>query len=48
MAAMAAGKAESPVRVHAPGGAQSVRQEHNLVFLRGTARLVCQGEFFLG
>ena len=47
MAAVAAGKAESPVRVHAPGGMQTVRQENNLVFLRGTARLVCRGEFFL-
>lgn len=47
MAAMTAGKAESPVRVHAPGGTQTVRQENNLVFLRGMARLVCRGEFFL-
>jgi diaminopimelate epimerase len=47
MAAMAAGKTESPVRVHAPGGTQTVRRERNLVFLRGTARLVCRGEFFL-
>ena len=47
MAAMATGKAESPVRVHAPGGTQTVRQENNLVFLRGVARLVCRGEFFL-
>jgi diaminopimelate epimerase len=48
MAAMATGKAESPVRVHAPVGTQTVRQESNLVFLRGTSRLVCRGEFFLG
>ena len=47
MAAMAVGKAESPVRVHAPGGTQTVRQQSNRVFLRGTARLVCRGEFFL-
>ena len=47
MAAMATGKAESPVHVHAPGGTQTVRQENNLVFLRGVARLVCRGEFFL-
>jgi diaminopimelate epimerase len=47
VAAMVAGKAESPVRVHAPGGTQTVRQENNLVFLRGTARLVCRGDFFL-
>ena len=47
VAAMATGKAESPVRVHAPGGMQTVRQEGNQVFLRGAARLVCRGEFFL-
>ena len=47
VAAMAAGKAESPVRVHAPGGVQTVRKSENLVFLRGSARLVCRGEFFL-
>jgi diaminopimelate epimerase len=44
---MASGRIESPVRVHAPGGMQTVRREGDLVFLRGTARLVCQGEFFL-
>jgi diaminopimelate epimerase len=47
VAAIAAGSAESPVRVHAPGGTQTVRQEGATVFLRGTARLVCRGEFFL-
>ncbi len=47
VAAMTAGKAESPVRVHAPGGTQAVRKEGKLVFLRGSARLVCRGEFFL-
>ncbi len=47
VAASATGKAESPVRVHAPGGIQTVRQEGKLVFLRGAARLVCRGEFFL-
>jgi diaminopimelate epimerase len=46
-AAMAVGKAESPVKVHAPGGTQVIRQEGKNIFLRGTARLVCQGEFFL-
>jgi diaminopimelate epimerase len=48
VAAITAGKAESPVRVHAPGGIQTVRREGNLVFLRGPARLVCRGEFFPG
>jgi diaminopimelate epimerase len=47
VAAMAAGHAESPVRVHAPGGTQTVRVEGNEVFLRGPARLVCRGELFV-
>ena len=47
VAAMATGRAESPVRVHTPGGTQTVRQERKTVFLRGAARLVCRGEFFL-
>ena len=47
MAAIASGKAESPVRVHTPGGAQMVRTEGQRVFLRGAARMVCRGEFFV-
>ena len=47
VAAMAVGKVESPVRVHAPGGVQTVRKSENLVFLRGAAKLVCRGKFFL-
>lgn len=47
MAAISTGKVESAVRVHAPGGVQMVRQEGKDVFLRGAARLICQGEFFL-
>ena len=47
IAAIATGKAESPVKVHAPGGTQTVRTEGKVVFLRGPARLVCHGEFFL-
>jgi diaminopimelate epimerase len=46
IAAIAAGKAESPVRVHAPGGTQTIRTEGSRVFLRGSARLVCRGDFF--
>jgi diaminopimelate epimerase len=46
-AAMATGRAESPVKVHAPGGTQMVRQEGDNIFLRGPARLACRGEFFL-
>jgi diaminopimelate epimerase len=47
VAALATGRAESPVRVHAPGGTQLVRQEKESLFLRGSARLVCRGEFFV-
>jgi diaminopimelate epimerase len=46
-AAMATGRADSPVKVHAPGGTQTVRTERKNIFLRGPARLVCRGEFFL-
>jgi diaminopimelate epimerase len=46
VAAMVTGRAESPVRVHTPGGIQTVRKEGNTVFLRGTAGLVCRGEFY--
>jgi diaminopimelate epimerase len=47
VAAMATGQAESPVRVHASGGTQTVRMEENSVFLRGPARLICRGDFIL-
>ena len=47
VAAIATGRARSPVRVHASGGVQTIRTEGNDVFLRGSARLVCRGEFFL-
>ncbi|HZR63669.1 MAG TPA: diaminopimelate epimerase [Terriglobales bacterium] len=39
-------KAQSPVRVHAPGGVQIVRWEKE-IFLRGAAQLICRGEFLL-
>lgn len=45
VAAISAGKAQSPVEVLAPGGRQTVRWEGG-VFLRGPAQLVCRGEFF--
>lgn len=48
VAAIATGRAESPVSVHSAGGVQSVRREGKTVFLRGSARLVCRGEFLLG
>jgi diaminopimelate epimerase len=47
VAALNTDKVESPVRVHAPGGIQTVRQENKLLFLRGSARLVCRGEFLV-
>jgi diaminopimelate epimerase len=47
VAALSTGRVESPVRVHAPGGTQIVRQEGKQVFLRGAARLVCRGEYFM-
>jgi diaminopimelate epimerase len=46
VAAIATRQAESPVRVHTPGGTQTVRWESE-VFLRGIAQLVCRGEFFI-
>jgi len=46
VAAITSGYADSPVRIHAPGGVQSVRFE-NEVFLRGSADLIFQGEFFV-
>ena len=46
-AAMATARADSPVKVHAPGGTQTVRREGKDIFLRGPARLVCRGEFLL-
>lgn len=47
VAAIATGRAESPVKVHTPGGTQTVRKEGGNIFLRGPAQLVCRGEFFL-
>jgi len=46
VASIAAKRAESPLRVHTPGGVQTVRWEEQ-VFLRGPAQLVCRGEFFV-
>ena len=46
VAAIASGRASSPVQVIAPGGLQTVRWE-NQVYLRGPATLVCRGEFFV-
>ena len=46
VAAIASGRAASPLQVRAPGGTQSVRWEGN-VFLRGPAQLICRGEIFV-
>jgi diaminopimelate epimerase len=46
VASMTTNKGVSPVRVHAPGGAQTVRWDDQ-VYLRGPARLICSGEYFL-
>lgn len=46
VAAIHSGKVVSPVTVHTQGGVQSVRWEGE-VFLRGPARLVCRGDFFI-
>lgn len=46
VAAIHAKKAVSPLKVVAPGGAQTVRWEGHSVFLNGPAQLVCRGEYF--
>jgi diaminopimelate epimerase len=46
VAAIFAKRAQSPVRVHAPGGTQTVRWEGE-VFLRGPAQIICRGEFLI-
>jgi diaminopimelate epimerase len=48
IAAMSTGRAASPVKVQAPGGTQAVRRVGDNVYLRGPARLLCEGEFYLG
>ena len=47
VAAIVAGRVKSPVRVLAPGGAQTVVWENDEVTLTGPARLLCKGEFYL-
>jgi diaminopimelate epimerase len=46
VAAIATNRAASPLRVHAPGGTQTVRWDDQ-VYLRGTAQLICRGEYFI-
>lgn len=40
------GHADSPLSVHAPGGTQLVRWSDGRIFLRGTAQIICRGQFF--
>ena len=47
VAAIATGRVSSPVKVHTPGGTQIVRKEGKSIFLRGFARLICQGEYYV-
>jgi diaminopimelate epimerase len=47
VAALSSGRAQFPIRVHSDGGVQTVRHDGR-IFLRGPARLLCQGSFFLG
>lgn len=49
VAAISAGRAQSPLTVRAEGGAQTVRwsRENDNISLRGPAQLVCKGEFFV-
>ena len=46
VASIHTGKARSPVRVHAPGGTQTVEWSGE-IFLYGPATLLCRGEFFV-
>lgn len=47
VAAILTRRTSSPVRIHTPGGMQSVRWEEEQIFLRGTAQIICKGEFFV-
>ncbi len=46
VAAIAGGRASSPLKVVAPGGAQTVRWDQH-VYLTGPATLICRGEYFV-
>lgn len=46
IASITAGRVQSPVRINAPGGAQTVRWTEQEVFLRGSSQIICHGEFF--
>ena len=46
VAAISSKRADSPVRIQAPGGSQLVRWDEQ-IFLTGPAELICHGEFFV-
>jgi diaminopimelate epimerase len=46
-AAIVTGRVQSPVRVLAPGGAQTVTWEKEELYLTGPARILCRGEYYL-
>jgi diaminopimelate epimerase len=46
VASIHAGKVKSPVRVHTPGGTQTVEWDRE-VTLQGPATILCRGEFFV-
>jgi diaminopimelate epimerase len=46
VASIATHRAVSPVRVHTLGGLQTVRWDDQ-IYLRGTAQVICNGEFFI-
>ncbi len=46
VASIHTGRVKSPVRVHSPGGVQTVEWDSE-VFLNGSATLLCRGEFFV-
>ena len=45
-AAIHSGRAKTPVRVHAPGGTQTV-EWHEELLLHGPATILCSGDFFI-
>jgi diaminopimelate epimerase len=46
IAAIHTGRAQSPVRVVSPGGAQTVEWNGGNILLTGPARILCRGEFY--
>jgi diaminopimelate epimerase len=46
-ASIATGRAKSPVRVHTPGGTQTVEWDGQELLLYGPATILCRGDFFV-